>query len=424
MKRMKLAERMKKLLRSTGPGLVTGASDDDPSGILTYLQSGIVFGLRTIWLTLVCLPLMYAVQEMAARIGYVTDKGLVKVVKEHYPRWILYGVGAVSTVVITINIGADLLAMGVILEKLSALSRFLWIPAVSAFVLCFTIFFSYPKFAGALKWLTLTLFTYVLTAFFVHIDWLEALKATVVPRLSWSKEYIMLATAFIGTTISPYLFFWQADEEVEERDEEKKKRHLKRFLVTKNELKHLRKDTFVGMFFAQTITWFTIAAAAQIAALYGLKAITNFDEAALVLQPLLGNFAFLIFGLGIIGTGLLAVPVLAGSIGYVLSEIFNWKEGINKTFREAKGFYLVIVVATGIGVLLNFLHLDPVQLLIYTAVLYALITPPIIYLIIHIANNKSIMREKTSSPLIKALGWAAFLLTLAAVVSYIVFSLR
>lgn len=420
---MKLWERTKRIAKGTGPGLITGAADNDPSGILTYLQSGFVYGFKALWLAIFYLPLMYAVQEMAGRIGFVTGKGFIRVIKEHYPRWILYAVGLVSVFVITVSIGADLLAIGVIAEKLFNVTRFFWLPAVSVFILFFTIFLSYPRFAGALKWLTLSLLFYVATAFCVHVDWLAALKATISPSLIFSKEYFILFAAFLGTTISPYLFFWQADEEVEERDEEKKEKHLRRFLVTKNELKHLKKETFLGMFFSQIITWFIIAAASQTAAIHGFREIVNFDQASSVLQPFLGNFAFVIFGLGIIGAGLLAVPVLAGSVGYVLSEIFNWEEGINKTFREARGFYLVIIIATFAGVALNFLGLDPVQILIDAAVLFAFITPPLVYLVIHIANNKKIMREKTNSPLSNFLGWLTLAVSVLAVVAYLIFVL-
>ena len=360
---------------------------------------------------------------MSARIGYVTDKGLMRVIKDHYPKWILYFIGAISTVVITINIGADLSAVSTVAEHLSSISKFFWLPAASILILFFTIFLSYPKFAGALKWLTLSFVFYIITAFYLKVDWLSALKATILPSFSFNKEYILLFAAFLGTTISPYLFFWQADEEVEERDEEKKEKHLKKFLVTKNELKHLRRDTFFGMFFSQFITWFIIAAAGQVAGLYNLTAVTDFNQASLVLRPLLGQFAFLIFALGIIGAGLLAIPVLAGSIGYMLSEIFNWREGINKTFREAKGFYVVMVIATVVGVLMNFLNLDPIQLLIYTAVLYTIITPPIIFLIVRIANNKAIMRDKTNSRTSNVLAWITIAVTSLAALAYLIFGL-
>lgn len=413
---MKVIEKIKKLGKSVGPGIITGASDDDPSGILTYLQSGFVLGFRMLWLAVFCLPFMYVMQEMASRIGYVTDKGLMKVIKEHYPRWILYIVGAISVVVITVNIGADLLAIGVVSEKLTSISRFFWLPAAGILISFFTIFLSYPKFASIMKWLIVSLFFYIIAAFYMGIDWKRAFLATIIPSFSFDKEFLILFTAFLGTTISPYLFFWQADEEVEERNEEKKEKHLKRFLVTKNELKHLRKDTFWGMFFSQLVTWFIVAAAGQAAVVYGAKEIVSFDQAALVLRPLLGGSAFFMFSLGIIGTGLIAVPVLAGSVGYALSEIFNWKEGINKTFRQARGFYMIIIAATLMGITMNFLNLDPIKLLIYTAVLYTIITPPLIFLIIRISNNKKIMGKRTNSWTSNIFGWLIFAITLGAAI--------
>lgn len=420
---MKFWDGLKRTGKAVGPGFIAGASDDDPSAILTYLQSGFVYGFQTLWLAVLCLPFMYALQEMAGRIGFVTDKGLMSIIKDHYAKWVLYSVGFISVFVIAVNIGADLLAIGVIGEKLSSISRFFWLPAASILVLLFAIFLSYPKFASVLKWLSLSFLFYVATVFYLHVDWLAALKATVLPSFSFAKDYVLLVTAFFGVTISPYLFFWQADEEVEERDEEKKERHLKRFLVTKNELKHLKRDTFGGMFFSQIIAWFVIVAAAQMAGLHNLGEIADFGQAALVLEPLLGPFAFLIFGLGIIGAGLIAVPVLAGSIGYVLAEMFDWKTGMNRTFREAKGFYLAIVLATALGVAMNFLNLDPIRLLIYSGVLYTFITPPIIFLVIKIANNETIMNGRTNSPVSNALGWLTFAIALFSVIAFVIFVL-
>jgi len=413
---MSFLNRLKKVGQKIGPGIIAGASDDDPSGILTYLQSGFLFGFKALWLTLFCLPLMYAIQEMAARIGYVTDKGLAKVIKEHYPKWILYIISLISIGVIAINIGADFLAIGIIAEKLTSFSRFFWILAASVFILFFTIFFSYPKFASLMKWLTLSLFFYIPAAFYLKIDWKIALERTLFPFVSFSKDFLVILAAFLGTTISPYLFFWQANEEVEDRDQEKKTRHLKRFLVTKNELKNLKKDTFVGMFFSQLATWFIVASASEASILHGAREITNFNQAAWVLEPLLGKFAFLVFGLGIIGTGLIAIPVLAGSIGYILSEAFGWREGINKTFREAKKFYAVIIFSIFVGAAMNFLNLDPVKLLVYTAVLYTIITPPIVYLIVKIANQKKIMGKRTNSLLSNIFGWLTFGITLLTAV--------
>jgi NRAMP (natural resistance-associated macrophage protein)-like metal ion transporter len=413
---MKLTERLKKISKGIGPGVITGASDDDPSGILTYLQGGFMFGFKTLWLTVFCFPLMYALQEMSARIGYVTGKGLVRIFKDYYPRWILYLVVLVSAAVITTNIGANLLALGVILERLTLISRFFWIPAGAVFILFFTIFFSYPKFASFMKWLVISLFFYVAVVFYLGIDWFEALKSTFIPHFSFEKEFLIIFCAFLGTTISPYLFFWQADEEVEERVEQKKERRLKRFLVTKNELKHLKEDTFWGMFFSQLISWFIIVSSGYMAITYGSKEIVNFDQAAEVLKPLLGDYSFFFFSIGILGSTFIAVPVLAGSIGYALSEVFGWEEGINKTFREAKGFYGIIIAACFLGVIMNFSNFDPIKLLIYTAVLYTIITPLLVFMILKIANNKKIMKEKTNSFLSNFFGWITFLVTLVTTI--------
>lgn len=401
-----------------GPGLITGASDDDPSGILTYLQAGAVLGFKTLWMVFLTLPLMYGIQEMCGRIGYVTEKGLVKLIKENYSKFTLYLVAFISVVVITINISADLLAGGVILEKFSGIDRQFWIPITSFLIVGAIVAFSYQKFSRILKWLTLSLFFYVVTVFFMNVNWLSAIKATVMPSFDFSALGIMLMTAIFGTTISPYLFFWQTSEEVEEREDERVERKLKRFLVTKNELKVLKEDTFAGMLFSNLVMWFIIVGASNLA-LYGVNEIVSFDQAAMVLEPLLGSFAFLAFGLGIIGTGFLAIPVLAGSVGYIISEAFNWPEGLNKKFSEAKSFYLVIGAATLCGMMINFFSIDPIALLIKTAVLYAIITPILIFVIMRIANNRHIMRDKKNSRTNNFLGVISLIVTTIAVLAYL-----
>ncbi|PIR43947.1 iron transporter [Candidatus Wolfebacteria bacterium CG10_big_fil_rev_8_21_14_0_10_31_9] len=415
-----LFDKSKEFFKKLGPGLVTGTSDDDPSGVLTYLQTGAVLGIKSLWFALFTLPMMYAIQEMCGRIGYVTDKGLIKVIKENYSKYILYPIAFFSVLVITINIGADLSAVGVILEKFTGIGRLLWIPMVSLFILTFMILFSYQKLAKILKWLTLTLFFYIFTTFFMNIDWISAIKSTFIPTFSFSKTNLILLTAILGTTISPYLFFWQANVEVEERDDKKIKKSLKRFLVTKNELKILREDTFLGMFFSNLVMWFIIVGASYLGSAYGIAEIQSFDQVALILKPLLGNFAFTAFGLGIIGTGLLAIPILAGSVGYILSEIFDWQEGLNKKFREAKGFYMVIIASTFVGMIINFFGIDPIKILIYAAVFYAIITPVLIFLILKISNNRKIMNYKTNSRTINILGGATFLFATFAVISYLI----
>lgn len=418
--RKSLFKRIKSIGSKVGPGIVTGASDDDPSGILTYLQSGFLYGFKILWISFLALPFMISIQEMAGRIGYVTDKGLIRIIKDHYSKTLLYFIAIVSVVVITINIGADLLAVGTVAENMVPVSRLFWVPLAALVILFFTVFLSYPRFASVLKWLTLSLFFYIATVFFIKIDWGAVLQATFLPSVVFNKDFIMLVAAFFGTTISPYLFFWQANEEVEDRDENQKDRKLKRFLVTKNELKHLRKDTIFGMVFSEAVTWFIIVSAGGLSLIKGPQLIITFKQASSVLRPLLGPYAFVIFSLGIIGTGLLAIPVLAGSIGYMLAEIFNWREGMNKTWREAKGFYFVIVAATIAGVFMTILNVDPISALIYTAVFYTLITPPIVFIILRIANNKAIMHEKRNGMLANVFGWLTFLFATAITVAYLV----
>jgi NRAMP (natural resistance-associated macrophage protein)-like metal ion transporter len=412
-------KKLKGVLRKAGPGIITGAADDDPSGILTYLQSGVVMGARILWVVLFTLPLMYGVQEMCARIGYVTDRGLTAIIKSRYSKKTLYFIATISFIVITINIGADLLAGAAVLEEFVPVSLAFWLVICAALILFSVIFLSYRKFARVMMWLTLSLLCYVVTVFFIHLDWRAALLSTIAPSFSFTKENIMLLAALLGTTISPYLFFWQANEEVEERDESMKERGLKRFLVTKNELKTLREDVFSGMFYSNIVMWFMIAGA-SVLALQGVSHINTFHEAAQVLRPFLGNAAYIIFSVGILGTGFLAIPVLAGSIGYIMAEVFGWSEGMDKKFHEAPGFYLSIALATAGGLIINLFHVDPIQLLIYTAVLYTLITPPILYFILKIGNDKEIMKSRVNSRMSNFLGGCALVVMTGTAIAYLV----
>jgi len=420
MKRKKLIGWLRQAKEKAGPGFITGASDDDPSGILTYLQSGVVLGLNSLWTALLSLPLMYGIQEMAARIGYVTDKGLVVLMRENFSRLVLYPVVLISALVIMINIGADLLAIGVVAEKLfPSFSRTVWIPIVALGVIGGMIFFSYQRLANVLKWFALTLFFYIAAAFYISTPWREALRATLLPSFTFSRENLVLLAAIFGTTISPYLFFWQIDEEREEREEIVSVRRLKRFPITAGRLRSLRRDTLLGMGLSNLVMWFIMLTASQLVGFYGVAKINSFDEAALVLQPFLGESAYLIFSLGIIGTGLLAIPVLAGSVGYMIAETFDWHEGLNKTFREAKGFYAIIAAATLGGMLITLWGLDPVNLLIYTAVFYMLITPILVFLILKIANNKKIMKGRVNGWSANILGGLVFIVTTVLTVFYL-----
>ncbi len=412
-----MLKRARSFLAKLGPGLITGASDDDPSGILTYLQAGTVLGFRALWTALATLPLMYGIQEMCARLGLVTGKGLTRLLRERYSPWLLYPVALVSVSVITVNIGADLAAIGTVLERLLGGSRLVWLAGAAALIVLSLIYTSYHRFARVMKWLTLSLGFYVATVFVTHLDWAQAAFVTFVPSLPSSRTEVLLVAAILGTTISPYLFFWQANEEVEEREEET--RTLQSFTVTKHELKFLKEDVFLGMLASNAVQWFIIAGASQLAMSRGVGELVSFEQAAQVLQPLLGQWAYLAFSFGIIGTGLLAIPVLAGSVGYILAEVFALEEGLNKTYREAKGFYLTIALATLVGATLSFLKVDPIQLLIYTAVLYTLITPPLILIILRLSNDKQLMGGSVNRWPSNVLGILALIAMTAAAVAYL-----
>ncbi|HUX35571.1 MAG TPA: divalent metal cation transporter [Candidatus Paceibacterota bacterium] len=411
---------MKRLrfFKKLGPGLITGASDDDPSGILTYLQGGTMLGFGSLWTTLLTLPMMCAVQEMAGRIGLATDKGIVEIIKKNYSKWVLFPIIGVSTVVLVINIGADLLAIGTAISGMVPISNYITLPFVAALILLCTIFFSYREFASALKWLTISLLFYVLAVLYLKINWLAAIKGTLIPYMSFSKNSVLLIAAIFGTTVSPYLFFWQTDEEIEEKIEHEKKSSLPNAVIAKREITDMRKDVFTGMAYSNIVAWFIIAGGAAMAGFSGVTDISNFSQASLVLRPLLGESAYLAFVLGIVGTGLLVIPVLAGNIGYMFSEAFGWERGINKKFREAKGFYLSIIIATFVGLVMDFIGLDPVMLLVYTALFYALITPPIIYIILKIANNKKIMGEWVNSKLSNFWGIITLIASTFLVIAY------
>lgn len=409
---------LKRLSNKIGPGVITGIADDDPSGVLTYVQSGLVLGASSFWLAPLMLPMMYAIQEISGRLGLKSGKGLMALIKEHYSPAVSTSITLVSSIVIIINIGADLLAMSIILESLFGISRFIWLPAVAAIITCGMIFLSYKKFAEIMKWLALSLVFYIIAVFYMHVPWLPTLKATVLPSMSFNTTTLMLIAAVLGTSISPYLFFWQSEEEVEER-EEKSEEGRRRYIITSRRVRDLREDTFIGMLFSEIGAWFMLVGGAQMFRIYHINRISNFSQIALVLKPALGPAAYFIFSLGIIGVGAIAIPTLSGSVGYMFSEVFSWKEGMNKRFKEASGFYLVIIIAMLAGLAINVLRLNPVQLLIYTAVLYTIITPPIIYLLLKLAKNRKVVGNKPTPPLIHFIGIITLILMTASAVGYL-----
>lgn len=403
-KPFKLAE---EYFNTLGPGLTTGAADDDPSGIATYSQTGAQYGFQLLWLSLFTFPLMAIVQEMCARIGIVTGEGLAANIRRRYSNSVLQIITIFLFAANTLNIAADLGAM-------SASSRLL-LPNVSfellvaffaVFSLLLQIFTTYARYAKILKYLTLALFSYVFTAFAVHMNWGSAFSHTIIPSIIFSKNQIFLLCAILGTTISPYLFFWQTSQEVEEKilkgentiDERKND-------VGKKELKDMRIDVWSGMFFSNLIMFFIIAACAVTLNAHGITNIASADQAALAIRPFGGNFTYFFFAIGIVGTGLLAVPILAGSTAYAISESFGWKQGLYYKLRQARAFYGVIIVSMIIGMIANFIHIDPIKMLIYSAVANGLVAPIILFFITKISSSEHTMGDKKNTKATTFFGW-------------------
>ncbi len=388
----------KRIARSLGPGFITGAADDDPSGIATYSQTGAMFGYTQLWTSLFSYPFMTVMQEMCGRIGLVTGRGLSAVIREHYSRTILYVAVLLLVVANVINIGADLGAMAAAMGLIVPLPFVFLLLAITLFTLGVEVWVPYPTYAKFLKYLTLSLLAYIATAFFVKLDWGAIAHATFVPHISLTKEYVMNIAAILGTTISPYLFFWQADEEVEEEIEAGKIKDEggETPQVSASDIQGMRIDTMLGMFFSQIVMFFIIVSVAATLGAEGMHTITTAADAALALKPVAGNFAFLLFTLGILGTGLLAVPVLAGSAGYAVAEALDWKVGLGKRYNKARGFYGIIIAATLAGLIVNATSISPITMLYYAAMLNGVLAPPLMILILLIANNKKIVGRHTN----------------------------
>ena len=394
----------KKFWRSIGPGFITGAADDDPSGIGTYSQTGAMFGYGQLWLALFSYPFMTAIQEMCGRIGLITGTGLSGVIKKYYSKKVLYVAVLLLLIANTVNIGADLGAMAASVQLIAPVPFNVLLIGITLIVLALEIYVPYPTYAKFLKYLTLSLLAYIATAFLIHPDWSAIARATFTPHIAFNKDYILNIAAFLGTTISPYLFFWQADEEVEEEIVRHETVNIGDDApsYTSADVHQVKVDTAVGMFFSNLMTFFIIVAGTL--GLSGMHTITTASDAASALKPLAGDWAFLLFTLGIVGTGLLAVPVLAGSAGYAISETFGWKEGLGKKFSQAHGFSGVIAVATLVGLLVNFTSIGSITMLYYSAMLNGLLAPPLMILILFIGNNKKILGERTNSKLSNTLG--------------------
>ena len=387
--------------KSFGPGVVTGIADDDPSGIATYAQTGAMFGLSQLWLALFTYPFMIAIQEMCGRIGMITGTGLAGVIKKYYSRKVLYGAVALLAITNIINIGADLGAMAEAVKLILPIPFTLALVILTVITVCAEVFIPYQNYVAILKYLAITVFAYVVAAFAIHINWADVLSHTITPHIEWNTKYILNITAMIGTTISPYLFFWQAGEEVEEELASNKIRAMGRGIpkVSSGDISQMRVDTAIGMFVSNLVTFFIIITASSTLAAKGITEITSAAQVAESLRPLAGNFASLLFALGIVGTGLLAVPVLAGSAAYAIAEAFGWREGLGKKFSQAKAFYIVIIIATLVGLLVNVTSINPITMLYYSAILNGLLAPPLMVLIILIANNKKILGTNTNGTL-------------------------
>ncbi len=418
-------KKIKKFLKILGPGFITGASDDDPSGIGTYSQTGAQFGYGQLWTALFSIPFMTVVQEMSGRIGLLTGQGLAGVIKEYYPRYILYFAVSLLLVANIVNIGADLGAMAASAQMLLGIPFIFWLIGMVVLSLSLEIFITYKTYARYLKYLTLSLFGYIITVLVIKQDWSKILLSTFIPSLSFTKDYLMNIVGVLGTKISPYLFFWQADEEVEEEIEERKIKASGQGTpkINQQDIQKMRTDTVIGMVFSNLIMFFIIATTATTLHNHGITSIETAPQAAEALRPLVGNLAFLLFTIGIVGTGLLAVPVLSGSASYAVAETLGWKAGLYRKLKQAHGFYGVITIATLVGLLINFTPIKPFTLLYYTAILNGLCAPPLLVLMMLITNNKKIMGKNTNSSFSNIMGWVITLIMTASAIG-LLWSLR
>jgi NRAMP (natural resistance-associated macrophage protein)-like metal ion transporter len=399
-------------VKQLGPGLITGAADDDPSGIATYSQAGAQFGYNMLWTVLFTFPLMVGIQMVSARLGFITGKGLAANVKAVFPRPVLYGIVGLLLVANTINIAADIAAMGEALRLLLGGSAHLYSVCFGALCLILQVYLRYETYVRYLKWLTLALLAYVAVIFTIHVQWSAVISALVLPRLALDHNTITIIVAVFGTTISPYLFFWQAAQEMEDLREINARNGGASSLphtaeVARRHMRRIRWDTYVGMGFSNLIAFFIILSAAATLHVAGIVDIQTSAQAAEALRPLGGPTAFLLFSLGIIGTGMLAVPVLAGSAAYAVSESFDWQSGMARKLPEALGFYGIIAIATAGGVALNFTHLDPVRALLWSAEINGIIAVPIMAVMMILASRADVMGHFVIRPRLRRLGWVA-----------------
>jgi NRAMP (natural resistance-associated macrophage protein)-like metal ion transporter len=412
----KLVKKTENYWHMLGPGLTTGASDDDPSGIATYSQTGAQSGFHLLWLSAWTFPLMGVVQEMCARIGLVTGRGLAGNIRVHFPKRILYICGLLLFVANAINIGADLGAMAKAAQLLNPKLNFgLLVTGFAVFSLGLQIFTPYVRYAKYLKWLALVLFSYVASSLLAHLNWTDVLHHSYTPNIHFDKQEIIIICAILGTTISPYLFFWQTSQEVEEQILNGKTTLRERSrAITRSEVNSMRVDVWSGMFLSNAVMFFIIAACGGILYANGITEITSAAQAAEALRPFAGDASYFLFAIGIIGTGLLAIPVLAGASSYTIAESFRWREGLYRKLGQASAFYGIIIISMAAGWAMNFLGIDPIKALIYAAIANGLVAPIILFLIVRIASNKKIMGRWVNSIVSTGIGWLTTIAMAAA----------
>jgi NRAMP (natural resistance-associated macrophage protein)-like metal ion transporter len=411
--------RVRRFFAELGPGLITGAADDDPSGISTYSVAGAAFGYAPLWTALFSFPLMAAVQLMCARLGMVSGRGLASVIRNHYSRRVLWAACALLVVANVINIGADLGGMAEVSEMVTGVSAVVWTPLYAVFIVSLLFWSSYRRIARIFKWLTLVLFAYVLAAFLARPDWGAVLRATLMPHVEWTNRYLAVFVGILGTTISPYLFFWQAAQEVEEDRAAGRRTVRQRRGATDEDLRRVRTDVLTGMFFSNLVMYFIILTTAATLHAHGDTSIATARAAAEALRPLAGAGAYWLFAIGLIGTGMLGVPVLAGSCAYAVAEAEGWRGSLDDTPRLARRFYAVVAVAMLVGLILNYVGLDAVTMLFWSAVVNGVLAAPLIVLVVLLTSDHAVMGGRVNPPLLRWLGWATAVVMTAATVGMV-----
>jgi NRAMP (natural resistance-associated macrophage protein)-like metal ion transporter len=409
---------LQSFLDELGPGLITGAADDDPSGISTYSVAGASFGYATLWTALLSFPLMAAVQLMCARLGMVTGCGLASAIRTRYPRWVLWLACSLVIVANIFNIGADLGGMADAMQMMSGIRAYYWTPFFAALIIALLMWTSYGTMARVFKWLTLVLFAYVITAFLAHPHWSAVLRATFIPHIQWTRDYLAVLVGILGTTISPYLFFWQAAQEVEEDRQRGKTTVAQRRGSTNKELRIAQKDVVTGMLLSNLVMYFLILTTGATLHVHGVTQIETAKQAAEALLPLAGKGAYLLFTLGLVGTGMLAVPVLAGSSAYAIAEAARWKSAsLGVLPQRARKFYAVIAIAIVVGLALDFAGFNAVKMLFWSAILNGLLAPPLVVMVVLLTSDRKVMGSRTNSRGMQTLGWICALVMSGAAIA-------